>query len=265
MQQRHATTARHARAADDPERNPASERHRPRVLAQGGLWFHHPRSVRISGCLPRGRPLHSRRLMDLQRFALGFAALVAALAMGCQPKIGDSCKQHTDCSTAGTRICEPNFPGGYCTIFNCEPDNCPDEAVCVAYQSVTSTKPACADTLDQRLERTFCLRGCSTRTAIVAAGTPAWTSVTQPNAWGAVIVEHGIPRNQDLHDRSSRAAAAAERSIRRRFARRRSTRRSRPFRTAPRPFPTPVRSDRSPRRLRSDAGRRLRRCGKVGP
>src|SRR6476646_6449575 len=46
-----------------------------------------------------------------------FALMVFVAA--CQPEIGDSCRVHANCSSTGGRICEPNFPGGYCTVFNC--------------------------------------------------------------------------------------------------------------------------------------------------
>jgi hypothetical protein len=87
-------------------------------------------------------------------------AVVAFLA-GCQPNIGDACTQHTDCSATGNRLCEPNLPGGYCTIFNCEPGGCPSEAACVAYGIAPSVKPECAVQQNQRLERTFCMARCS--------------------------------------------------------------------------------------------------------
>jgi hypothetical protein len=89
------------------------------------------------------------------------ATSLSALAFGCTPNIGDSCKLHTDCSATGDRLCEPNLPGGYCTIFNCEPDSCPSEAACVAFGVAPSAKPECAITQQQRLERTYCMARCS--------------------------------------------------------------------------------------------------------
>jgi hypothetical protein len=87
---------------------------------------------------------------------------VVAFLCGCQPNIGDACTQHTDCSATGNRLCEPNLPGGYCTVFNCEPGGCPGEAACVAYGIAPSVKPECAVQQSQRLERTFCMKRCST-------------------------------------------------------------------------------------------------------
>ena len=82
-------------------------------------------------------------------------------AMGCQPKIGDDCETAIDCSTLGDRLCDTSQPGGYCTVFNCEPDTCDDEAVCVAFD--TELDPACQSVNDGRygrFGRTFCMRKC---------------------------------------------------------------------------------------------------------
>jgi hypothetical protein len=124
-----------------------------------------------------------------------FAA--AALAFGCQPDIGDSCKIHTDCSVTGTRICEPNLPGGYCTIFNCEPGKCPDEAVCVAYGVGPSGKRECASPQIQRRERTFCMARCSEqsdcRSGYECIDLTAYGDPNDPddhtNPWNAAVVD----------------------------------------------------------------------------
>jgi hypothetical protein len=79
-----------------------------------------------------------------------------AAASGCSPKIGDKCSVSTDCSQQGDRLCDPTQPGGYCTIFNCEPNRCPDEAVCVAFN-----EPSCSSSaLSRRFQRTFCMVVC---------------------------------------------------------------------------------------------------------
>lgn len=88
--------------------------------------------------------------------ALAFASLVA----GCAPKIGDKCTISTDCSQLGDRLCDTTQPEGYCTIFNCEPDTCPD-SVCVAFDP--DLDPACGSADDSRwarFERTFCMKPC---------------------------------------------------------------------------------------------------------
>ncbi|MCS6900071.1 MAG: hypothetical protein RMJ98_08290 [Myxococcales bacterium] len=84
---------------------------------------------------------------------------VALLSWGCKPKIGDPCGLSTDCSTQGDRLCDTTAPGGYCTVFNCEPGRCAEEASCVAF----SQQPAsvCKDPQRWvRFQRTFCMRTC---------------------------------------------------------------------------------------------------------
>lgn len=82
------------------------------------------------------------------------------LLLGCAPKIGNKCTLSTDCSQLGDRLCDTTQPDGYCTIFNCEPDNCPD-SVCVSFDP--SLDPACEGADDgrwPRFERTFCMKPC---------------------------------------------------------------------------------------------------------
>ena len=98
-----------------------------------------------------------------RRMAFAFAgAVIFAFGTGCQPSIGDACSTSTDCSTQGDRLCDTTQPGGYCTIFNCEPNTCPeDEAACVAFHG--SLDPACGSADDgewARFERSFCMALC---------------------------------------------------------------------------------------------------------
>jgi len=95
------------------------------------------------------------------RFAL--AAFVALVILGgCTPKIGRECTTSLDCSQQGDRLCDNTQPNGYCTIFNCEPDKCPEgDGICVAFLS--EVDPACGATDGVswgRFERTFCMAGC---------------------------------------------------------------------------------------------------------
>jgi hypothetical protein len=82
--------------------------------------------------------------------------------LACQPKIGDDCVGSIDCSQQGDRLCDTSQPDGYCTAFNCQPDNCPEEAVCVGFG--LELDPACVqesyDPRFPRFERTFCLLAC---------------------------------------------------------------------------------------------------------
>ena len=94
-------------------------------------------------------------------FRLAAACLLAASSVGCLPKIGDKCTTSLDCSQTGQKICDNSQPAGYCTVFNCEPDNCPDGAACVAFNN--NLDPACGNHDDgswPRFERTFCVRPC---------------------------------------------------------------------------------------------------------
>ena len=76
--------------------------------------------------------------------------LLAALAMaGCQQHIGDSCSNSTDCSPTGERQCDLAQPGGYCTVFSCDPDTCP-EGVCVEWRFIPS-----------RTAETWCMKTCN--------------------------------------------------------------------------------------------------------
>lgn len=78
------------------------------------------------------------------------ASLLLAMAVaGCQQHIGDSCTGSTDCSLTGERQCDLTQPGGYCTVFSCDPDTCP-EGVCVEWRFEPS-----------RTAETWCMRTCN--------------------------------------------------------------------------------------------------------
>ena len=68
-----------------------------------------------------------------------------AFGLGCGTEIGDSCSFSTECSPSGDRICATGttLPGGYCTVFGCDYDTCPDEAICVKFYAVGSTNVLC--------------------------------------------------------------------------------------------------------------------------
>jgi len=96
---------------------------------------------------------------------VGFAAL--GLAAGCSPKIGDKCTVSTDCSATGDRLCDITEPGGYCTVFNCEPDSCPDDAACINFGTTLSVGTpgnalagCTASQGDSAYQRSFCMASC---------------------------------------------------------------------------------------------------------
>jgi hypothetical protein len=124
----------------------------------------------------------------LQPIALLAAVIGAISALGCTPKIGDDCSTSTDCSTRGDRLCDTTQPGGYCTIFNCEPGNCPDEAQCVAFDFTLD--PLCNEPYaTPRFQRTFCMRRCKNN-GDCRSGYVCLDTGPQPNAWGAIVVDH---------------------------------------------------------------------------
>ena len=85
----------------------------------------------------------------MSRFLPLAVLAVAALAAGCQPKIGDSCSSYINCDINGTRICDLASPHGYCTQRNCDVGTCPrSEAVCVQFGAAL------------RVAQTYCMRKC---------------------------------------------------------------------------------------------------------
>lgn len=114
---------------------------------------------------------------------------LVALSVGCKPQVGDDCKVSRDCSAAGDRLCDITAPGGYCTIFNCEPNSCPeDESLCVQFGATRS--PLCVDeplAAPSPYARTFCMATCDDdgdcRSGYVCE------DLSVSNAWGAVLID----------------------------------------------------------------------------
>jgi hypothetical protein len=90
---------------------------------------------------------------------LVFLGAAAALA-GCTPHIGDRCNLNTDCSISNTRQCDNSQPNGYCTIFNCAPNSCPDNAACVVFQASVPGCPYDDYASPARSGRSFCMATC---------------------------------------------------------------------------------------------------------
>ncbi len=97
------------------------------------------------------------RVLLLCLSVLGSALALGAL--GCTPSIGDKCVLSTDCSVRGDRLCDTAEPGGYCTIFNCSGNLCPDQAACVLFHAAVQ---GCGydDRRASRTGRTFCMAQC---------------------------------------------------------------------------------------------------------
>jgi hypothetical protein len=125
------------------------------------------------------------RLPPVSLFAASLC--LGILGVACAPKIGDDCSSSTDCSQNGDRLCDTTQPGGYCTVFNCEPDTCPEEAQCVAFDQTLD--PACVDPQSwARFERTFCMRRCD-NDGDCRSGYVCYDMRVQPNPWGAKVVD----------------------------------------------------------------------------
>ena len=103
----------------------------------------------------------SRLPVLLQEPALLLAVFLAAFAFGCTPKIGDSCTVSTNCSASGDRLCDITEPGGYCTIFNCEPNSCPEDSACINFGTQLSSLPMCSPSQgNSPYQRSFCMATC---------------------------------------------------------------------------------------------------------
>jgi hypothetical protein len=115
--------------------------------------------------------------------------LLVGLALGaCQPSIGDSCSNASDCSVQDQRTCDTTFPGGYCTVLGCGADDCPSEAACVGFQSVISVAAECASFQTRpRLQRSVCMLSCSKNSD--CRGDYECVDMSLPNPWGAVVVD----------------------------------------------------------------------------
>ena len=122
------------------------------------------------------------------RLLQSLLALCCLAFAGCQPEIGDSCTTSVDCAATGDRICDVTQPGGYCTIFNCEPGTCPEEAACIGYNGSPSTAPGCLDPRGgSRFQRSFCMRTCG-GDGDCRSG---YSCVTISAETGAVVLESG--------------------------------------------------------------------------
>jgi len=87
----------------------------------------------------------------MQRAITSLLAIVALTA--CNNHIGDACGSSVDCSPTGELQCDRSQPGGYCTVFSCDADTCP-EGACVEWQFVPS-----------RTAETWCMKTCGPGTS----------------------------------------------------------------------------------------------------
>ena len=117
-------------------------------------------------------------------------AVLVFAALACQPNIGDSCTNASDCSVQDQRTCDTTFPGGYCTVFGCGADTCPSESACIGFQSLVSVAAECAEVgVRPRLQRTACMFSCSRDSD--CRGGYVCVDLTQGNPWGALVIDRG--------------------------------------------------------------------------
>jgi hypothetical protein len=119
-------------------------------------------------------------------------AIALAGALGCKPEIGDECQLSTDCSAQGDRLCDITSPGGYCTVFNCEPGACPEEeSLCVQFGSQRSPVPACQDLQSPSpYARAFCMATCDSDDDC-REGYQCANLSNPDNKWGAILIDRG--------------------------------------------------------------------------
>ena len=114
--------------------------------------------------------------------------VLSLVAAACQPEIGDPCETSVDCSPTGDRLCDITQPDGYCTKFNCEPDECPEEAVCVRFGDVRSPVEGCKDPLGAGpYARSFCLKKCGEDND--CRNGDGYKCLDPSKAWGAIVID----------------------------------------------------------------------------
>jgi hypothetical protein len=142
----------------------------------------------------RGRPMlasdHSAFSTRLPMAQAALLVLLSLVAFGCTPKIGDSCTVSTNCSASGDRLCDITEPGGYCTIFNCEPDGCPDDSVCINFGTELSPVDQCSTAQgNSPYQRSFCMARCASNSDCRGGYECQSLSGSPPNRWNAVLAD----------------------------------------------------------------------------
>lgn len=120
--------------------------------------------------------------------------LLSAALFGCAPGIGDECQTSADCSQNNERLCDVTQRGGYCTIFNCEPNTCPDESVCIVFGAALSTAAGCQeDSGLSRVQRSFCMASCGSDDDC-RSGYVCTDLGRSDNPWSAIVAGRGSGR-----------------------------------------------------------------------
>jgi hypothetical protein len=150
------------------------------------------------------------------RYGIAAALFLATLLVlpGCAPKIGDSCTQSTDCSPQGNRACDTSQIGGYCTIFGCATNSCPDMASCVVFRV---SVPGCQYNdyeAPARTGRSLCMLGCKSdsdcRDGYVCRDPrgPPWSAVILDDKQQNVCIQAPVDYGDAGLDGGSNASAA---------------------------------------------------------
>lgn len=151
----------------------------------------------IRGLRRSGGDTKVRALMVARIFASTLLLCLAA----CTSEIGDDCTTSSECATTdSSRICITQllegFPGGYCTIFNCEPGSCPGEASCIGFRtSLANDEPCEGSFASTRLQRSYCMRTCS-NDSDCRSGYACVDVDQDENPWGATVLEEGSRRER---------------------------------------------------------------------
>jgi hypothetical protein len=102
---------------------------------------------------------------ELRYVRLALAALLASILMvfgvGCTPAVGDACQLSTDCGSTGNLVCDTSQFDGYCTMLDCVPNECPNNAACVLFNT---NVPGCGYNDRQqgsRISEQFCEAVCT--------------------------------------------------------------------------------------------------------
>jgi hypothetical protein len=123
------------------------------------------RRIRPKGdaCLRPAAAVATPAMSAARNACLGAFAVSAAgaLLLGCTPHVGDHCNVNSDCSLQGTLVCDNSQPNGYCTLFNCAPNKCQDQAVCVLTHAGVPGCPYDDYQSPSRTARSMCLAHCS--------------------------------------------------------------------------------------------------------
>jgi hypothetical protein len=122
------------------------------------------------------------------RARLGLA-LFLLFASGCAPRIGDDCTTNTNCTGQTERLCDNSQPGGYCTLFGCNPTSCPaDESVCVSFGAAASPVEGCSSPdLTAPAAKAFCMKWCNQDSD--CRPEYACVDVGGDDPWGATVVQ----------------------------------------------------------------------------